>query len=112
MVAAAAPRVPPSLVEQLAPGGRLVHPVGPGGHEQVTAFHKESGRLIADTQLIPARFVPLIGAHGLGRAPTPGRAMTVTVALAGDTYASRSVARTPPGCRRRPWSHRGLRRAG
>jgi protein-L-isoaspartate(D-aspartate) O-methyltransferase len=64
VVAAAAPRVPPSLVEQLAPGGRLVHPVGPGGHEQVTAFHKEAGRLIADTQLIPARFVPLIGAHG------------------------------------------------
>jgi protein-L-isoaspartate(D-aspartate) O-methyltransferase len=64
VVAAAAPRVPPSLVEQLAPWGRLVHPVGPGGHEQVTAFHKEAGRLIADTQLIPARFVPLIGAHG------------------------------------------------
>ncbi|HET9559979.1 MAG TPA: protein-L-isoaspartate(D-aspartate) O-methyltransferase [Actinomycetota bacterium] len=70
VVAAAAPRVPPSLVEQLAPGGRLVHPVGPGGHEQVTAFHKEAGRLIADTQLIPARFVPLIGAHGT---PSPER---------------------------------------
>jgi protein-L-isoaspartate(D-aspartate) O-methyltransferase len=64
VVAAAAPRVPPPLVEQLAPGGRLVLPVGPGGHEQVTAFHKEAGRLIADTRLIPARFVPLIGAHG------------------------------------------------
>jgi protein-L-isoaspartate(D-aspartate) O-methyltransferase len=64
VVAAAAPRVPPLLVEQLAPGGRLVHPVGPGGHEQVTAFHKEAGRLIADTRLTPARFVPLIGAHG------------------------------------------------
>jgi protein-L-isoaspartate(D-aspartate) O-methyltransferase len=64
VVAAAAPRVPPSLVEQLAPGGRLVHPVGPSGHEQVTAFHKKAGRLITDTRLTPARFVPLIGAHG------------------------------------------------
>ena len=70
VVAAAAPRVPPPLIQQLAPGGRLVHPVGPGGHEQVTAFHKEAGRLIADTQLIPARFVPLIGAHGT---PSPER---------------------------------------
>jgi protein-L-isoaspartate(D-aspartate) O-methyltransferase len=64
VVAAAAPRIPPPLVDQLAPGGRLVHPVGPGGHEQVTVFHKEAGRLITDTQLTPARFVPLVGAHG------------------------------------------------
>jgi protein-L-isoaspartate(D-aspartate) O-methyltransferase len=64
VVAAASPRVPAPLVEQLAAGGRLVHPVGPGGHEQVTAFHKEADRLIADTQLTPARFVPLVGIHG------------------------------------------------
>jgi protein-L-isoaspartate(D-aspartate) O-methyltransferase len=64
VVAAAAPCVPPPLVEQLPPGSRLVHPVGPSGHEQVTAFHKEAGRLITDTRLTPARFVPLIGAHG------------------------------------------------
>jgi protein-L-isoaspartate(D-aspartate) O-methyltransferase len=64
VVAAAAPRIPPPLIEQLAPGGRLVHPVGPGGHEQVTVFHKEAGRLITDGRLTPARFVPLVGAHG------------------------------------------------
>jgi protein-L-isoaspartate(D-aspartate) O-methyltransferase len=67
VVAAAAPRIPPPLIEQLAPGGRLVHPVGPGGHEQVTAFHKEADRLIADTQLTSAYFVPLVGFHGASK---------------------------------------------
>jgi protein-L-isoaspartate(D-aspartate) O-methyltransferase len=67
VVAAASPRIPPPLVEQLASGGRLVHPVGPGGHEQVTAFHKEAHRLVADARLTPARFVPLVGAHGAQR---------------------------------------------
>jgi protein-L-isoaspartate(D-aspartate) O-methyltransferase len=65
VVVAASPRIPPPLVEQLAPGGRLVHPVGPGGHEQVTAFHQEADRLVADARLTPARFVPLVGLHGV-----------------------------------------------
>jgi protein-L-isoaspartate(D-aspartate) O-methyltransferase len=65
VVAAASPRIPPPLIEQLAPGGRLVHPVGPGGREQVTAFHKEADQLVADAWLTPAYFVPLVGAHGI-----------------------------------------------
>jgi protein-L-isoaspartate(D-aspartate) O-methyltransferase len=65
VVAAASPRVPGPLIEQLAPGGRLVHPVGPGGQEQVTVFHKEAGRLVADARLTPAFFVPLVGRHGV-----------------------------------------------
>ena len=67
VVAAAAPRVPAPLVEQLAPGGRLVHPVGPGGQELVTAFHKEAERLVADARLTGAYFVPLVGAHGVSK---------------------------------------------
>jgi protein-L-isoaspartate(D-aspartate) O-methyltransferase len=66
VVSAASPSVPAPLVERLASGGRLVHPVGPGGHEQVTAFHKEAGQLVADARLTPAYFVPLVGAHGIG----------------------------------------------
>jgi protein-L-isoaspartate(D-aspartate) O-methyltransferase len=65
VVSAASPSVPGPLVEQLAPGGRLVHPVGPGGREQVTAFHKEGDQLVADARLTPAYFVPLVGAHGI-----------------------------------------------
>jgi protein-L-isoaspartate(D-aspartate) O-methyltransferase len=72
VVAAAAPRIPPPLIEQLAVGGRLVHPVGPGGHEQVTAFHREADRLVIDTRLTPARFVPLVGLHGVSKGKPGG----------------------------------------
>jgi protein-L-isoaspartate(D-aspartate) O-methyltransferase len=64
VVAAASPRVPGPLVAQLDDGGRLVHPVGPGGREEVTVFTKRADRLVDDTRLVPARFVPLVGAHG------------------------------------------------
>jgi protein-L-isoaspartate(D-aspartate) O-methyltransferase len=65
VVAAAAPAVPPPLAEQLADGGRLVMPIGPGGDDEVTAFRKERGRLRYDAWLCHACFVPLVGRHGL-----------------------------------------------
>jgi protein-L-isoaspartate(D-aspartate) O-methyltransferase len=71
VVAAASPRIPEPLVQQLASGGRLVHPLGPGGHELVTAFRKEGGRLVAGVRLTPARFVPLVGAHGVPEGERP-----------------------------------------
>ena len=63
IVAAASPRIPQPLVDQLARGGRLVQPVGHGGREMVTAVHKQSDHLVADAQLTPASFVPLVGTH-------------------------------------------------
>ena len=65
VVAAAAPRVPAPLNAQLAEGGRLVQPLGPGGAELVTLLHKRRGRLVRRGVLVPAHFVRLVGAHGL-----------------------------------------------
>ncbi|HKE04783.1 MAG TPA: protein-L-isoaspartate(D-aspartate) O-methyltransferase, partial [Blastocatellia bacterium] len=59
--AAAAPRVPPPLAEQLDEGGRLVLPIGPGGGEEVKLFRKEEGRLIRLATVIPASFVRMVG---------------------------------------------------
>jgi len=69
VVSAAAPEVPPPLAEQLAEGGRLVHPLGPGGYETVIAYRKEGGRLVEEDRLTPATFVPLVGEHGVPEEP-------------------------------------------
>jgi protein-L-isoaspartate(D-aspartate) O-methyltransferase len=65
VVAAAAPRVPAPLAAQLAEGGRLVQPLGPGGDELVTLLRKRRGRLVEQGMVVPAHFVRLVGAHGL-----------------------------------------------
>jgi protein-L-isoaspartate(D-aspartate) O-methyltransferase len=64
VVAAAHPLVPPPLVAQLAPDGRLVQPIGPSGSEDVTLFRLRGGRLVRDRVVIRASFVPLCGRHG------------------------------------------------
>jgi protein-L-isoaspartate(D-aspartate) O-methyltransferase len=64
-VAAAAPRVPPALYEQLAEGGRLVLPRGSRwGQELVLVVRKPEGP--AERASIPCRFVPLVGDEGFG----------------------------------------------
>jgi protein-L-isoaspartate(D-aspartate) O-methyltransferase len=65
VISAAAPRVPHPLVQQLASGGRVSHPVGPGGDEVVTTYRKEGDRLVPEAPVIPAHFVRLVGAYGL-----------------------------------------------
>jgi protein-L-isoaspartate(D-aspartate) O-methyltransferase len=64
LVAAAFPRVPQPLIEQLAEGGRLVQPLGRGGNEEVVLFKKVDGRLEQYAFLTGAAFVRLYGEHG------------------------------------------------
>jgi protein-L-isoaspartate(D-aspartate) O-methyltransferase len=64
LVSAAFPRVPPPLAEQLAPGGRLVQPIGRGGDDDVILFERRGDRLEVSRSLTLARFVPLVGRHG------------------------------------------------
>jgi len=65
VVAAAAPVISEALVAQVAEGGRLVQPLGPGGNERVTAFVKQAGQLLERAILTDAHFVPLRGAFGI-----------------------------------------------
>lgn len=65
IVSAAAPRVPPALVEQLTSGGRMVVPVG-DAHQQVLKLVRKHGDEISETSLEGCRFVPLIGKGGFG----------------------------------------------
>jgi protein-L-isoaspartate(D-aspartate) O-methyltransferase len=64
-VHATAPAPPPSLLEQLAPDGRMVLPITEQGADMLTAITATASgyerRVIA-----PCRFVPLVGREGFG----------------------------------------------
>jgi protein-L-isoaspartate(D-aspartate) O-methyltransferase len=63
LVAAAAATVPPALIEQLAPGGILVIPLGSRDQQMLQAIHK-IGDSPQRQPLSACRFVPLVGAEG------------------------------------------------
>jgi protein-L-isoaspartate(D-aspartate) O-methyltransferase len=69
LVSAAFTRVPQPLADQLVDGGRLVQPIGRGGDEMVTLFGKADDRLVAVRDVIPARFVRLVGEKAFPRGP-------------------------------------------
>ena len=58
IVAAAGPVIPPELLRQLAPGGRMVLPVG--GQEQYLCLVEHTANGFTETRLDPVRFVPLL----------------------------------------------------
>ena len=64
IVTAAAGQVPPPLVKQLKPGGRMVIPIGaPFLTQQLMLVDKQPDGTIVTRQVLPVRFVPLTGGH-------------------------------------------------
>jgi protein-L-isoaspartate(D-aspartate) O-methyltransferase len=64
MVTAAASYVPPPLVQQLKPGGRMVIPVGkPFMVQQLVLITKDAGGKPHTRVLLPVSFVPFTGGH-------------------------------------------------
>jgi protein-L-isoaspartate(D-aspartate) O-methyltransferase len=63
LVAAAAPQIPPPLIEQLAEGGRLVIPVGKSDRQVLMRIRKSGGKIVEE-ELFACQFVPLQGQHG------------------------------------------------
>ena len=60
IVTAAAPAVPPALIEQLADGGRLVIPVGSAEQQRLMILDRRPGRIV-ERPSIPCRFVKFVG---------------------------------------------------
>jgi protein-L-isoaspartate(D-aspartate) O-methyltransferase len=63
LVAAASPEVPLPLIEQLAPGGRLVIPIG-NRDSQVLTLVQRVGDEVQTRTVADVRFVPLLGEFG------------------------------------------------
>jgi protein-L-isoaspartate(D-aspartate) O-methyltransferase len=64
IVTAAGSHVPPPLVRQLKPGGRMVIPVGASFLTQhLMLIEKQRDGSVTSRQILPVRFVPLVGGH-------------------------------------------------
>lgn len=64
LVSAGGPDVPAPLMAQLAPGGRLVMPVGGRTRQQLVKRVRRADGGFDEQTLASVRFVPLVGAHG------------------------------------------------
>jgi protein-L-isoaspartate(D-aspartate) O-methyltransferase len=60
IVTAAPERIPQPLIEQLAPGGRMVIPVG-GFFQELKVFRKGPDGKVTEKDILPVRFVPMTG---------------------------------------------------
>lgn len=66
LVSAAFTEVPEPLFHQLVDDGVIVQPIGPGGSEAVTLFRRVGDDLRPVREIIPARFVRLVGREAFG----------------------------------------------
>jgi protein-L-isoaspartate(D-aspartate) O-methyltransferase len=60
VVTAAPPRIPEPLLDQLAPGGRMVIPVG-DFFQELKVFTKDKSGKVTEKDILPVRFVPMTG---------------------------------------------------
>ncbi len=68
IVTAAPERIPQPLLDQLAPGGVMVIPVG-GFFQELKVFRKSADGKVSEKDILPVRFVPMTGE--VERTPTP-----------------------------------------
>jgi protein-L-isoaspartate(D-aspartate) O-methyltransferase len=64
LVTAGGPEVPAPLLEQLAPGGRLVGPFGPRAGQELVRTRRAADGTLTEERLGPCHFVDLLGDHG------------------------------------------------
>jgi protein-L-isoaspartate(D-aspartate) O-methyltransferase len=63
LVTAAAPWIPPALIEQLKPGGTLVIPVGEQDiGQELRVVSKDAQHQVSERNVLPVIFVPMTGA--------------------------------------------------
>ena len=60
LIAAGADAVPDALIDQLAPGGRLVAPIGSRFDQRLLRLRRQADGTVEETDLGPVAFVPLI----------------------------------------------------
>jgi protein-L-isoaspartate(D-aspartate) O-methyltransferase len=93
VVAAGGPEVPPSLLDQLAIGGRLVIPVGTSRAQQLVRVTRRSATELHREDLGAVMFVPLIGAEGWADAAGESRRGVIPRRKAGPLFGARPASR-------------------
>ena len=63
LVSAGSPTIPQPLVDQLAEGGRMLIPLGGQDVQTLVVLTRKQGNIVRE-DMLPVRFVPLLGQHG------------------------------------------------
>jgi protein-L-isoaspartate(D-aspartate) O-methyltransferase len=63
LVSAGSPTIPQPLVDQLADGGRMLIPLGGQDVQTLVVLTRKQGNIVRE-DMLPVRFVPLLGQHG------------------------------------------------